>query len=878
MGYDAFISYSHAADGRLAPAVQSALQRLAKPWYEPSALRVFRDESGLTVNPDLWGNIEAALRDSGWFVLLCSPEAAASRWVNQEVETWLSSKPVDRILPVLTDGTIEWDDDASDFTVDSTAIPPSLRGRYSRMPRYLDLRWAHTETQLDLHNSRFRASVAAIAAPIHGLTRDELDSQDVHVQRRTIRTARLGVAALTVLLIVATVASSLAFALAAQRRRAAAHAHEAQLLAQQRQLEAERAQKLAGDRLREAQGAEKLADMRFHDAQRATKRAVNSANVARLRQIAAFFDAASAEQQRLAGVARQLAIESGSAMASGATDTAVLLAAQSAAFAAQSLGKISDREVRATLINALQDNPHLVGWLRGLDGFIADVATAPDMSRAAAVSDRAQAGVWDLQSRKLLSVFSVPDGTNTIRFLDRTTLVVAGSGPRIDAYRTTDDGAQWALAWSVPLPHHNADCGLAATATGFAVAASKGLEVFDARGSLIGDIPSPTGCFDIAISPSGQDVATVGESGGGNNTVDVYRASGAVIGHFADKGSLPADLRFSANGKQIALLTEDGVVRWNLSTGEEANRRTLSPFVPSNFGMDALAPGALSPNLQEIAYRNDSSDDEVDVRDSIWDNGSSVVSDLKAPVAFGTVAGIGRAAFTPDGREFLVPWGDSSVPLFAFDGYSDTPNSHFARVSPATNAPPGSIGSEALSPDGETLAAVTSESGHFSLDITFLDGRHAAIDIPLSSRASILVFNRDGTEIAATCDDGSVDVFDVEQANSPLHLVPPPLPTSDCTPCGYSIAFSGSTRDRKHLGDQRSDAVELEHGVTARDRGCTLRVSPAGFRPADDSIVLVPSAARGPDHRQGHPTRTARSSTRRCVERLVGDLLFHTSL
>ena len=40
--YDAFVSYSHAADGRLAPALQRGLQSLAKPWYRRRALRVFR--------------------------------------------------------------------------------------------------------------------------------------------------------------------------------------------------------------------------------------------------------------------------------------------------------------------------------------------------------------------------------------------------------------------------------------------------------------------------------------------------------------------------------------------------------------------------------------------------------------------------------------------------------------------------------------------------------------------------------------------------------------------------------------------------------------------------------------------------------------------
>src|SRR5436309_3358315 len=71
--YDGFISYSHAADGHLAPALQRGLQRLAKPWNSRRALRVFRDETGLSTNPHLWSAIEAALDDSAWFVLLASP-------------------------------------------------------------------------------------------------------------------------------------------------------------------------------------------------------------------------------------------------------------------------------------------------------------------------------------------------------------------------------------------------------------------------------------------------------------------------------------------------------------------------------------------------------------------------------------------------------------------------------------------------------------------------------------------------------------------------------------------------------------------------------------------------------------------------------------
>jgi hypothetical protein len=37
--YDAFISYSHAADLLVARAVEQGLQQLAKPWYQRRALR-----------------------------------------------------------------------------------------------------------------------------------------------------------------------------------------------------------------------------------------------------------------------------------------------------------------------------------------------------------------------------------------------------------------------------------------------------------------------------------------------------------------------------------------------------------------------------------------------------------------------------------------------------------------------------------------------------------------------------------------------------------------------------------------------------------------------------------------------------------------------
>ena len=87
--YKAFLSYSHAADGKLAPALQAGLHRFAKPFFRLRAVRVFRDATNLSVNPGLWTTIQKALADSEYFIVLASPAAAQSKWVGRELDYWL---------------------------------------------------------------------------------------------------------------------------------------------------------------------------------------------------------------------------------------------------------------------------------------------------------------------------------------------------------------------------------------------------------------------------------------------------------------------------------------------------------------------------------------------------------------------------------------------------------------------------------------------------------------------------------------------------------------------------------------------------------------------------------------------------------------------
>jgi WD40 repeat protein len=216
--YDAFVSYSHAADGRLAPALQAGLQSLAKPWYRRRALRVFRDKTSLSATPKLWPAIEQALAQARYFVLLASPEAARSPWVDREIRWWRAHRGRDTVLIVLTDGKLVWDESIGDFDSDETnAIPSGLRGWFTAEPPWVDLRWARNKRHVSLRNPEFRDALADLAAPLRGLPKDELVGEDIRQYRRARRLAR---GAATLLTLLAVIASSAAVVAVGQRNKA----------------------------------------------------------------------------------------------------------------------------------------------------------------------------------------------------------------------------------------------------------------------------------------------------------------------------------------------------------------------------------------------------------------------------------------------------------------------------------------------------------------------------------------------------------------------------------------------------------------------------------------------------------------------------------
>ncbi|CAL9278946.1 hypothetical protein SUDANB51_08088 [Streptomyces sp. enrichment culture] len=220
--YDAFLSYSQAAGERLAPALQRAVETFAKPWYRRRNLRVFRDSTHVPMTSSLWGTIESALAESSCFILMASPKAAESPWVNREVEWWLRHRPVSRLYIVLAEGELSWDTARGEFDRRrSDALPPALLGAFPSEPWWGDLRRIRPERLTVRRDADFLSCVASLVASLTGRPKDDLIGEELRQHRRTKRIAAAAVATVTALAVTATIAAVVAVQQRDQARRAA---------------------------------------------------------------------------------------------------------------------------------------------------------------------------------------------------------------------------------------------------------------------------------------------------------------------------------------------------------------------------------------------------------------------------------------------------------------------------------------------------------------------------------------------------------------------------------------------------------------------------------------------------------------------------------
>jgi len=219
--YDAFLSYSHSEGSNVARRLQVGLERFAKPWYRMRAQRLFLDTASLSAAPGLWTSVERALADSEWFVLVTSPGAAGSQWVDREIRWWLDNRSPERLLIVVADGTLRWDERTGDFDVArSNALPSALRSVFAEEPRWVEVAGSGDDNELG--ELALEEAVVDIATAIRGMPKDQLVGAAVRERRRTMRWVRGVIAGLTILLIAAVLAGVIALS---QRSAAIDEAH-----------------------------------------------------------------------------------------------------------------------------------------------------------------------------------------------------------------------------------------------------------------------------------------------------------------------------------------------------------------------------------------------------------------------------------------------------------------------------------------------------------------------------------------------------------------------------------------------------------------------------------------------------------------------------
>src|SRR6476619_1080087 len=102
----------------------------------------FRDTTDLAANPNLWGTVTDAMDRSRYLVVVLSPRAAASEWVNKEVAYWLERRGLEQLLIVLSEGQLHWDKATQRFDPDRSdaALPvlsPTADLIEERMPQHV---------------------------------------------------------------------------------------------------------------------------------------------------------------------------------------------------------------------------------------------------------------------------------------------------------------------------------------------------------------------------------------------------------------------------------------------------------------------------------------------------------------------------------------------------------------------------------------------------------------------------------------------------------------------------------------------------------------------------------------------------------------------
>ena len=234
--YKAFLSYSH-RDKKWADWLHRRLETYKFPKSitpEPKPIKpVFRDREELSVASDLSQPIQDALSQSESLIVLCSPQAAKSVWVNEEIRLFRKLRPEGEVFCVIIDG--EPHAEKSGLNPEEECFPEAMR-------------WVENETtkqfdEVEPLAADFRKDgdgkqlgLVKLIAGIAKIRPDDLIQRDLRRARKRVVSVTGAAAAIILTLSLLTVSTVIAREAAEKNARIA---EEQRLLAETRREEAE---------------------------------------------------------------------------------------------------------------------------------------------------------------------------------------------------------------------------------------------------------------------------------------------------------------------------------------------------------------------------------------------------------------------------------------------------------------------------------------------------------------------------------------------------------------------------------------------------------------------------------------------------------------
>jgi WD40 repeat protein len=747
--YDAFISYRHVEPDRdWAKWLHTALEtyrvprELVRKGLPRRLTRVFRDEEELPANADLSSQITAALNESRYLIVVCSPRAVESRWVNAEVEHFRKLGRHDKILALLIEGepaqsfpkalveirrTIT--EPAPDGASDSTPGTGTTRESIEEVePLAADVRPERKDVRAATLKSHARLRLLAC---ILGCRFDELRRRDAERNARRTRNALL-ILTTTVALI-----ATLAMVAVNQSRRARYFSEEAAKEAGAARAQSEIARAKSEEAARQTRVADEMRSQRAAKEQEAARETYVSRLLAARAALGAE-DAAGARANLAACPEADRGWEWG--WLNAQSDTSSRASANLKTAGGLSRPLATDRQGQMAV--SAVDGVEALIWdtrtgdgtlrLRGHTGQVMAAALSADGRLALTGAADSTARVWDAFTGAQIAVLPGQAGSlHAVAFSpggDRA--VTAGSDGSAHIWETRT-GRQVAVLrghteW-IRSASFSQDGTRVVTAS-----ADRTARVWDAAtGELITVL---RGHAAEVLSASFSPDQTLAATGSRDGTAAVWSVDGwGRQVTLRETGPVSA-VTFSADGRLVFTGTDKGVVRaWHIESGDPAHT-LLGQSGPVR--SIASVPGGASLIVCSHA---------PDIR--VWENPLPKPFRLfgvlppAEPGSPSTSRYLGFATLSPDGTRLLVP----GTMMYA-EMWSLETGARLSRFKAQDI-----INDACFSPDGGLLALACSDRTIRILDPE--SGSQRSVLQGHESRVRSVLFSRDGTKLLSTADD-----------------------------------------------------------------------------------------------------------------------------